>query len=57
VALMVDNIELAMETLSHRGFTMITEADLQENESHAGGPGGGAPPAGGVGGGGGGGGG
>jgi hypothetical protein len=32
VALMVDNIELAMETLSHRGFTMITEADLQENE-------------------------
>jgi len=32
VALMVDNIELAMETLSNRGFTMITEGDLQENE-------------------------
>ncbi len=32
VALMVDNIELAMETLACRGFTMITEGDLQEND-------------------------
>ncbi|MCS7303634.1 MAG: acetolactate synthase [Thermoguttaceae bacterium] len=32
VALMVDNLELAMETLTRRGFTMITEGDLQENE-------------------------
>ncbi len=32
VALMVDNIELAMETLANRGFAMITEGDLQENE-------------------------
>lgn len=32
VALMVDNLELAMETLANRGFTMITEGDLQENE-------------------------
>jgi len=30
VALMVDNIEMALETLSTKGFTMITEADLQE---------------------------
>jgi len=28
VALMVDNIEMALETLSGKGFTMITEADL-----------------------------
>ncbi len=28
VALMVDNIELAMETLDSKGFRMITEADL-----------------------------
>jgi hypothetical protein len=28
VALMVDNIEMALETLSTKGFTMITEADL-----------------------------
>lgn len=28
VALMVDNTEMAMETLHAKGFTMITEADL-----------------------------
>src|SRR3990172_4757886 len=28
VALMVDNIEIAQETLAARGFSMITEADL-----------------------------
>jgi len=28
VALMVDNIEMALETLNTKGFTMITEADL-----------------------------
>ena len=32
VALMVDNIEIAQETLAAKGFTMITEADLQEDE-------------------------
>ena len=32
VALMVDNIEIAQETLAAKGFTMITEADLQEEE-------------------------
>jgi hypothetical protein len=32
VALMVDNIELAMETLSNKGFTMVTEADLYDYE-------------------------
>ena len=32
VALMVDNIEMAMETLKSRGFTMITEADLADVE-------------------------
>ncbi|HPP53471.1 MAG TPA: acetolactate synthase [Thermoguttaceae bacterium] len=32
VALMVDNLELAMETLANRGFTMVTEGDLQEND-------------------------
>jgi len=32
VALMVDNIEIAQETLSAKGFSMITEADLQEDE-------------------------
>lgn len=31
VALMVDNLELAMETLSNRGFTMITEGDLHDH--------------------------
>ena len=30
VALMVDNLEMAMETLDSKGFRMITEADLQE---------------------------
>jgi hypothetical protein len=30
VALMVDNIEIGMETLAAKGFTMITEADLQD---------------------------
>jgi hypothetical protein len=32
VALMVDNIEMGLETLASKGFTMITEADLQEPE-------------------------
>lgn len=32
VALMVDNIEMGMETLSSKGFSMITEADLDEEE-------------------------
>ena len=32
VALMVDNIEMAMETLKAKGFTMITEADLADVE-------------------------
>jgi hypothetical protein len=32
VALMVDNIEQAQETLADRGFTMITERDLSEIE-------------------------
>ena len=32
VALMVDNIEIAQETLAARGFSMITEADLQPDE-------------------------
>ncbi len=30
VALMVDNTEMGLETLSEKGFTMITEADLDE---------------------------
>jgi hypothetical protein len=30
VALMVDNIELALETLDNKGFRMVTEADLAE---------------------------
>jgi len=30
VALMVDNIEMALETLNSKGFTMISEADLQD---------------------------
>ena len=30
VALMVDNIEMGQETLAGKGFSMITEADLQE---------------------------
>ena len=32
VALMVDNIDMGMETLAEKGFTMITEADLAEDE-------------------------
>ena len=32
VALMVDNIEMGLETLAAKGFTMISEADLQEPE-------------------------
>ncbi len=32
VALMVDNIDIGMETLANRGFTMITENDLSEDE-------------------------
>lgn len=32
VALMVDNLEMAMETLHSKGFTMLTEADLAEEE-------------------------
>src|SRR4029078_13699141 len=30
VALMVDNIEMGLETLANKGFTMISEADLQD---------------------------
>jgi hypothetical protein len=32
VALMVDNIEMGLETLANKGFNMITEADLAEDE-------------------------
>jgi len=32
VALMVDNTEMGLETLGAKGFTMITEGDLDENE-------------------------
>jgi hypothetical protein len=32
VALMVDNIEMGMETLYNKGFNMITEADLASDE-------------------------
>ncbi|MCD4727351.1 MAG: acetolactate synthase [Pirellulales bacterium] len=32
VALMVDNIEIAQETLAAKGFSMITEADLMEED-------------------------
>jgi hypothetical protein len=32
VALMVDNIEMGLETLDRKGFTMITEGDLAEVE-------------------------
>jgi len=32
VALMVDNIEMGLEILSSKGFTMISEADLDEDE-------------------------
>ncbi len=33
VALMVDNIEMGLETLAAKGFNMITEADLQTENS------------------------
>ena len=33
VALMVDNIEMGLETLAAKGFNMITEADLQAENS------------------------
>ena len=29
---MVDNTEMGLETLSNKGFTMITEGDLGEEE-------------------------
>jgi hypothetical protein len=32
VALMVDNIEMGLETLDSKGFSMITEGDLAESE-------------------------
>lgn len=32
VALMVDNLEMAMETLNTKGFSLITEADLADPE-------------------------
>jgi len=32
VALMVDNIEMGQETLANKGFTMMTEGDLQSEE-------------------------
>jgi hypothetical protein len=32
VALMVDNLEMAQETLRSKGFTMITERDLADEE-------------------------
>ena len=32
VALMVDNLEMAQETLKIKGFTMITERDLVDEE-------------------------
>ena len=31
VALMVDNIDMGQETLADKGFTMITEDDLEED--------------------------
>src|SRR6188474_3920764 len=32
VALMVDNIEMGLETLASKGFNMVTEGDLSEDE-------------------------
>jgi hypothetical protein len=32
VALMVDNIEMGLETLAEKGFSMISEADLTQDE-------------------------
>jgi len=34
VALMVDNLEMALETLNSKGFSMITEGDLQEFDNN-----------------------
>lgn len=36
VALMVDNIEMAQETLNSKGFQMITEGDLDDMDESAG---------------------
>ena len=33
VAIMVENIEFAMETLKEKGFTIITEGDLDDNST------------------------
>jgi hypothetical protein len=33
VAIMVENIEMAMETLNEKGFVIITEGDLDDNPS------------------------
>lgn len=35
VAIMVDNIELAMETLNEKGFRIITEGDLEDDHPTA----------------------
>jgi hypothetical protein len=32
VALMVDNLDMALETLANKNFSMITEADLVDDE-------------------------
>jgi hypothetical protein len=32
VALMVDNIEMGLDTLANKGFTMITEGDLSSDD-------------------------
>jgi hypothetical protein len=32
VALMVDNIDMGLETLANKNFTMISEADLADEE-------------------------
>jgi hypothetical protein len=32
VALMVDNLDLALETLANKGFTMLTEGDLADED-------------------------
>ena len=33
VALMVDNTEMGLETLAAKGFSMITEGDLDDDET------------------------
>jgi hypothetical protein len=33
VALMVDNIEMGLDILANKGFTMITEGDLIEDQT------------------------